>query len=669
MILKYKRNKTSHAVFGLLLLGLLLAFGLTKAGGKQQTPEHEQNTTQNIPASSGKTETQTEGTAVVRGRVLDPDGKPIEGALMVWTTEPNDYWDNRSQAVKTDENGNYQSPELKAIPGAITVIAEGFAPEMKKVRFHSGMKPVDFTLKKGKTLEIHFVDPEGKPVPEVHLSMGGNPDPFWRTDSNIYAGFGADVILGAKIPDTKIPCKADENGVYRWTWAPEDRVRFNFSRENFLPIYTDAYSPEEENWILPGKKVHRITMYPEISASGSVLDADTGKPIGSFRVVPGNIMKNYSPGGIIWQTGQGGEFSGGTFEYHFNAYRKEGYRLRISAEGYDPAVSGDILPGSPNPKFEFRLKKSAGLSAKVLLPDGSPASGAKVFVSGSGGYLQVTDPPNSYLTQDDRMSAQTDAEGRFTIYRDPEERFGIYCEHPKGIGWGTYGEFLKNREIRLHGFAKKIEILLPEKIRETENLRAWLQPEDLGRDGFGHIDYQLIVKPGTKSIVFENIVAGKYEFTLSAPSPSHEWVRGSTAWNLLSASLRIGEDESRVLDLSKPGPTIMGKVVLPDSVSEPMSARDWNYNLAELFFEESGERPIREMRAYLEPSPEDSRVGIFRFDSLPEGEYAVRISVNLYKAPEESRTMDAGFSQPLASFKEELRVSGDRNPLEIELGR
>ena len=45
---------------------------------------------------------------------------------------------------------------------------------------------------------------------------------FWRGGKSLYN------IKDPRVLDTKIPAKADKNGIYEWTWAPEDDVAYSF---------------------------------------------------------------------------------------------------------------------------------------------------------------------------------------------------------------------------------------------------------------------------------------------------------------------------------------------------------------------------------------------------------------------------------------------------------
>jgi uncharacterized GH25 family protein len=159
----------------------------------------------------------------VTGSVTNPSGKPVPGAVVVWGDDP--YMMEGSQEVRTDERGIYRFPPLPPMPTTVTVMAEGRAPELKKVAITRENPPVDFQLKPGKTLRLRFVDNSGKPVPEVYVGING-----WRGGKSLYNEKHPNVL------DTKIPRQADKNGLYEWTWAPEDAVEYGFGKEGYRTI-------------------------------------------------------------------------------------------------------------------------------------------------------------------------------------------------------------------------------------------------------------------------------------------------------------------------------------------------------------------------------------------------------------------------------------------------
>jgi protocatechuate 3,4-dioxygenase beta subunit len=167
----------------------------------------------------------------VSGSVTDPTGKPVPGAVVVWGDDP--YRVPGSQEVRTDEQGVYRFPPLPPMPAILTVMAQGWAPELKKTTITIENSPVDFQLKPGKTLRLLFVDDSGKPVPEVGVGIAG-----WRGGKSLYNHKHPNVL------DTRIPTKADKNGIYEWSWAPPDQVEYSFGKEGYRYVRNEPYTAD-----------------------------------------------------------------------------------------------------------------------------------------------------------------------------------------------------------------------------------------------------------------------------------------------------------------------------------------------------------------------------------------------------------------------------------------
>jgi hypothetical protein len=165
------------------------------------------------------------------GIVTDPSEKPVAGAVVVWGDDP--YLMPGSQEVRTDERGAYCFPPLPPMTLNITVIAQGWSPEMKKATLTWENPPVNFQLQPGKTIRLRFVDEAGKPIPEVGVGIAG-----WRGAKSLYNHRHPNVL------DTQVPCVADKNGVYRWNWAPPDQVEYYFGKQGYQYVESSPYTAD-----------------------------------------------------------------------------------------------------------------------------------------------------------------------------------------------------------------------------------------------------------------------------------------------------------------------------------------------------------------------------------------------------------------------------------------
>jgi hypothetical protein len=154
------------------------------------------------------------------GIVTDPAGRPVRDAVVIWGDDP--YLQVGSQEVRTDEKGWYQFPALSPRRLKVTVVAQGWAPDQKTIDLDHRTSTADFELEAGKTLRLRFVDAAGVAIPDVGVGIDR-----WRDGKALYNHKHPNVL------DTKIPVVADADGIYEWTWAPDDGVTFNFYKDGY----------------------------------------------------------------------------------------------------------------------------------------------------------------------------------------------------------------------------------------------------------------------------------------------------------------------------------------------------------------------------------------------------------------------------------------------------
>jgi len=155
------------------------------------------------------------------GAVTDPQGESVAGAVMVWGDQP--YFQQASGEVRTDAKGVYRFPPLPPATITVTVMAEGWAPESRKIAISAANPAADFKLRPGKSLRLRFVDESGKAVPKVYVGIQS-----WHGSSrSLYNNQHPNVL------DSKIPVNADKSGVYLWTWAPGEEVQYYFQKDGY----------------------------------------------------------------------------------------------------------------------------------------------------------------------------------------------------------------------------------------------------------------------------------------------------------------------------------------------------------------------------------------------------------------------------------------------------
>jgi protocatechuate 3,4-dioxygenase beta subunit len=154
------------------------------------------------------------------GVVTDGNGKKVPDAVVIWGDEP--YQQEGSQEVRTDANGRYRFPPLPSGRLNVTVVAPGWAPDQQTIPLAPDHATLDFELEPGKSLRLRFVDGQGAVVPGVSVGIQS-----WRGGRALYNHIHPNVL------NTRIPVLSNEDGIYEWTWAPDDEVTYTTYKDGY----------------------------------------------------------------------------------------------------------------------------------------------------------------------------------------------------------------------------------------------------------------------------------------------------------------------------------------------------------------------------------------------------------------------------------------------------
>jgi beta-lactamase regulating signal transducer with metallopeptidase domain len=181
---------------------------------------------------------------VISGSVTDPKGRPVPGAVLAWGRDPYDETSGDQMfrhEVYTDAQGVYRLPPRPAdnTDLRITVMAAGWAPNLKVVTCSGAKVPsVDFQLQAGRIVRFRFLDESGRPIPKAYVSIAS-----WRGGQSLYNTKHPMVL------DTRIPERADEKGIYEWTWAPDDEVRYSCGKPGYKYVMEAITADGQEHEI------------------------------------------------------------------------------------------------------------------------------------------------------------------------------------------------------------------------------------------------------------------------------------------------------------------------------------------------------------------------------------------------------------------------------------
>jgi hypothetical protein len=294
---------------------------------------------------------------VVKGRVVDTQGKPIAGATLA-IGELNLYSD-AGPFQRTDTDGRYRFKRVaphydlanddQPIRFTVSIVKTGFMPVMESVPGYGGRpldnstkdeRVVDLTLDRGATLKLRVVDAQNRPIKGAWVFSDN-----WRGTSalRVLRRFG-------------IPTETDEQGVWRWTDAPlGESIGFDVLKSGFSDV-RDHKIPVNDASV--EKTI--VLRQPQI-ITGTVIDARTKQPIPEFIVE--RAFENVAgyPGGLYWArddvTGRNG-----TYRIQVSMPPHNGsYTYRVCATGYVTSVSKStpFTEGETAVDFELHRKSAA----------------------------------------------------------------------------------------------------------------------------------------------------------------------------------------------------------------------------------------------------------------------------------------------------------------------
>lgn len=200
----------------------------------------------------------------------------------------------------------------------------------------------------------------------------------------------------------------------------------------------------------PLRGVETVAPNPgDIKVTGSVIDAETKKPLAEFTITPG--LEDQFSRGAEWRSNRKAAHKNGEFTSWFTP-QSQALVLLVEAKGYLPQASAPIKTTETNLVFE--LQKGIGYSGVVRLPDGRPAAAVHVYLTDmrNGIYIAENGRVRSELFRGTK-SIQTDATGRF--FFDPKvDAFSICVQEPTGFAEVRIEDFLKNPVVQMKKLAK-----------------------------------------------------------------------------------------------------------------------------------------------------------------------------------------------------------------------
>jgi len=570
----------------------------------------------------------------LRGLVKNQQGEPIENALVaagrLYSRSPYGELIEDSTTARTPAEGTFIIGGLPKERIDVLCSATGYAPKIMPVEIKEKMEPLDVVLKGGKTYVERVVDANGNPIEAVKIDVRE-----WR--------------IGNKRKAITRITETDSKGFFRIENLPEEgKLKFHFGKRGSGFESFSKVMPEDIS------QIDQIVMYKTPVFTGKVIDAETEKPVTSFKVVNGVKWKSTDES-FRWSRrykkqvdSEDGAFSE-TWSGYAVSYPFDGdCCLKIEAKGYLPKMAPPIKLGEKYEPFVIRLTKADPWKGTVVKPTGNPAAKAEVGWVGPGkkAFIQDGKFDRRGFVYQAEVIVRTDENGQFELNPTREQGL-IVVVHSTGYAHVESSDFDNGSQIQLTPWAK-IEGTIVSSDKDSREFIVAVAPIMSSEDDKS----QLI------SWQFEQIsVSGRHFVIDYLPSiPLHvgqivRWEHSSPVY------LKPQAGETYKVQIGGKGRTVIGKIIhpiperaketgeagmsnprrlhavahriepvskMPDEI-ENMSQSSflWLWRDAENVYERS-----KTFEKRFIPTIEDD--GNFRFDNIPPGKYEFVVN---YHAP------------------------------------
>ena len=455
-----------------------------------------------------------EAAAVIGGRVSDPDGKAVEGAVVALCV---DVGNTRSMSVLgkvrvyavTDRSGRYRIEGI-SVDDRYALRAEGAQFACKVVQCMSlasgEVRRLDIQLSHGFQMKGLVTNVEGAPIAGAEISVfdqltrASDPkldiekvsvsddngefvcvglNPGMKRVTCQLNGYATQTKLGIQLFKAEkhkaVEFKLVSGGVaFQGTVVDEDDElpvtnvlvsiqpihtgRRNVPNWNYPPVKTDDDGNFSFVGLMPGPYRFRVfggKGYPlagtqvtaqvpqqdgmtvrlrrEPSASGIVIDEDTGEPVKKFRVVFGRNEFNIMNAPQMTQSFQDEE---GKFEYQGIQTRgAKQFYLHAIAKGFAGGHSEKVTINGKNDisGVIIEMYRGATVKGKVIDSSAEPVRRAQVVMQPQVGAPGESNTPfGSIITRGmrtTRRSTYTDDEGNFTFSNVAEGWYKVDASH------------------------------------------------------------------------------------------------------------------------------------------------------------------------------------------------------------------------------------------------
>lgn len=473
----------------------------------------------------------------VAGRVVDPAGRPVVGAAVALGYSNSDGDCDRA---RTDADGRFRFAHVDAGERShlnLGVEAAGHAPAVKALRITADLPSQEFQLEPAKPLRGRVVDSEGKPVSGAVVkldSFGGTRHWTWKGET-------------------------DGEGRFDWPDGPAaGEVAFSASK----PPFTQAKGRR----FAAGSDGATITLHRPLRLRGSVVDAETGKPIETFMLIPG--WGPDRPGGhVSWRRdGSAKKLTGGAYD-EVGLFPDQGLTrsLRVEAEGYAPGVLVGFKDDVGDLAHDFKLQRASGLSGVVQGPGGKPLDGAVVALTNRSLRPRISDGKIDDFSRALGVTAETGPDGRYE-FRPQDEPSGIMVVAKEGFARRSPEQLAASSDVKVDPWGR-VEGICRVGIRPVahQKVRLFVDATVGSSTDYEFHEYEAETDQEGRFVV-EWVIPGDAKATTASPQGAN---RGPYA-SMGSGSIEIKPGETATVTIGGRGRPVIGRLIVPDGSGLPL---------------------------------------------------------------------------------------------------
>lgn len=548
---------------------------------------------------------------LVEGTVVGPNGQPAPGAEVHYG-ECGRYG-NSIPPVRADSEGRFTLGIRPGVSSNLIATRSGFGPALQGIRVGAEPLRVTLALQPPRALAGRVIDRAGEPIAGAQILIK-----HWR---------GMDMLAQKLV--------SDPDGRFLWPDAPGDELGAQISADGYIAKMDVSLTPGASNEIVLGKPT---------PVQGTVVDADTGRPIDDFSVRAGTV---WSPGGhLIWQDRDFVEVqtkeTPGAFECAFDmeAHR---YALRVEAEGYLPEDAEPFEPDDSPQAFTFRLTRADPIRGVVVNPDGAPAAGGLACLSYAGNELVLW---NGDLSDRGRTThCEIAPDGCFTLPPQKDD-FLLVTMNDAGFAVVRGRDLVGDDTVRLQPWSR-VSGTVKLDGEPAANLDLTVDPDPpLPAEGEPYIRCLFDIKTDAKGhFEIPRVMPGRREIGRWTPNGAPGRFRFLTL-----ATLDAEGGREHVVKIGESGRRVKGRLALSPTddwmirkaAIKPKTSKDQGYSIG-----------VR-----IDPD------GRFRADDLAPGDYALRAS--LHEPPPDNA---CGWGRLIGEYSCEFTIDGgDADDAPINLG-